>query len=118
MGGAERQGGASAGGDRHRDRRGRADPGGRDRRRGRHRLRSRRPAPGRCGRRRFGDAGVESYRTRIGGAAMGLTRLAVERPLVIAMAIAALLLLGWRARARLPTELDPRVDIPTVTIMV
>src|SRR5438270_7984054 len=49
---------------------------------------------------------------------MGLTRLAVERPLVIAMAIAALLLLGWRARSRLPTELDPRVDIPTVTIMV
>src|SRR5438045_7326068 len=34
------------------------------------------------------------------------------------MAIAALLLLGWRARAGLPTELDPRVDIPTATIMV
>jgi HAE1 family hydrophobic/amphiphilic exporter-1 len=49
---------------------------------------------------------------------MGLTRLAVERPLVIAMAIAALLLLGLRARARLPTELDPRVEIPTLTIMV
>jgi HAE1 family hydrophobic/amphiphilic exporter-1 len=49
---------------------------------------------------------------------MGLTRLAVQRPLVVAMAIAALLLLGLRARSRLPTELDPRVDIPSLTIMV
>lgn len=49
---------------------------------------------------------------------MGLTRLAVQRPLVIAMAIAALLLLGWRARSRLPTELNPRVDIPSLMIAV
>ena len=49
---------------------------------------------------------------------MGLTRLAVQRPLVIAMVFAALLLLGWRARSRLPTELNPRVDIPSVTITV
>jgi hydrophobic/amphiphilic exporter-1 (mainly G- bacteria), HAE1 family len=49
---------------------------------------------------------------------MGLTRLAVQRPLVIAMVFAALLLLGWRARSRLPTELNPRVDIPSLTITV
>ena len=49
---------------------------------------------------------------------MGLTRLAVQRPLVIVMAFAALLLLGWRARSRLPTELNPRVDIPSLTITV
>lgn len=49
---------------------------------------------------------------------MGLTRLAVHRPLVIVMVFAALLLLGWRARSRMPTELDPRVDIPSLTITV
>lgn len=49
---------------------------------------------------------------------MGLTRLAVDRPIVLCMAVAALLLLGWRARAELPAELDPHVDIPMAHIAV
>ena len=49
---------------------------------------------------------------------MGLTRLAVDRPLVVAMAIAALLLLGLRAWFQLPTELDPRVSFASLTITV
>lgn len=48
---------------------------------------------------------------------MGLTRLAIHRPIVFLMALAALLLLGWRARMEMPAELDPRVEIPIVNIM-
>src|SRR4051812_49721020 len=48
---------------------------------------------------------------------MGLTRLAIQRPIVLLMAIAAILVLGWRARMGMPAELDPRVDIPVVNIM-
>jgi len=47
---------------------------------------------------------------------MYLTRLAIERPLVLVMAIAALMLLGWRALISMPAELDPRVDIPIVNV--
>ncbi|MBI3911755.1 MAG: efflux RND transporter permease subunit [Armatimonadetes bacterium] len=48
---------------------------------------------------------------------MGLTRLSVERPLVLCMAVAALILLGLRARAQLPAEMDPRVDFPVVHVV-
>src|SRR5918911_2322373 len=48
---------------------------------------------------------------------MGLTRLAIQRPIVLLMAIAAILILGWRARMNMPAELDPRVDIPVVNVM-
>src|SRR5436305_11359666 len=48
---------------------------------------------------------------------MGLTRLSIQRPIVLLMAIAAILILGWRARMNMPAELDPRVDMPVVNIM-
>ena len=48
---------------------------------------------------------------------MGLTRLAIRRPIVLLMAIAAIMVLGWRARMEMPAEMDPRVDIPIVNVM-
>src|SRR6185369_9551964 len=48
---------------------------------------------------------------------MGLTRLSIQRPIVLLMAIAAIMLLGWRARMEIPAELDPRVEIPIVNVM-
>lgn len=48
---------------------------------------------------------------------MGLTRLAIRRPIVLLMAIAAIMVLGWRARMAMPAELDPRVEIPIVNVM-
>jgi hydrophobic/amphiphilic exporter-1 (mainly G- bacteria), HAE1 family len=48
---------------------------------------------------------------------MGLTRLAIQRPIVLLMAIAALMVLGWRARMNMPAELDPRVEIPVINVM-
>ncbi len=48
---------------------------------------------------------------------MGLTRLSVDRPVVILMAIAAILLLGVYGYRHLPADLDPQVDIPVVNIM-
>src|SRR5262245_40570711 len=47
---------------------------------------------------------------------MWLTRLAITRPLVIWMALAALAILGLVAYTRLPAELNPRVDLPTLTV--
>jgi HAE1 family hydrophobic/amphiphilic exporter-1 len=47
---------------------------------------------------------------------MGLTRLAIHRPIVVLMALAALMCLGWRARQGLPAELDPKVEIPIVNV--
>jgi HAE1 family hydrophobic/amphiphilic exporter-1 len=48
---------------------------------------------------------------------MGLTRLAIQRPIVLLMAFAAIMLLGWRARMEIPAELDPRVEMPVVNVM-
>src|SRR5262245_41595424 len=48
---------------------------------------------------------------------MWITRWAVDKPIGILMAFAAVLLLGLYAFFRMPTELDPQVDIPVVNIM-
>src|SRR5438105_14943397 len=47
---------------------------------------------------------------------MWFTRLAISRPIVIWMALAAIAVLGVRAYTRLPAELNPRVSIPTITV--
>jgi HAE1 family hydrophobic/amphiphilic exporter-1 len=47
---------------------------------------------------------------------MWLTRLAISRPVLIWMALAAIAILGGQAYFRLPAELNPRVDIPTLTV--
>ncbi len=47
---------------------------------------------------------------------MQFTRLCIERPIVLLMALAALMMLGLRARGGLPAELDPKVDVPVVNI--
>lgn len=48
---------------------------------------------------------------------MELTRLAIQRPIILLMALAALMLLGWQAKGRMPAELDPRVEIPIVNVI-
>lgn len=47
---------------------------------------------------------------------MWLTRLAISRPIIIWMALTALAILGVVSYTRLPAELNPRVDIPTLTV--
>ncbi len=47
---------------------------------------------------------------------MGLTRLAIARPVVIIMLVAAFLVLGMIGYSRLPAELNPKVDFPRITI--
>ncbi len=47
---------------------------------------------------------------------MWFTRLAISRPIVIWMALAAIAVLGVRAYTKLPAELNPRVTIPTITV--
>ena len=47
---------------------------------------------------------------------MGLTRLAIARPVVILMMVAAFLVLGLVGYSRLPAELNPKVDFPRVTV--
>ena len=47
---------------------------------------------------------------------MWFTRLAIARPLLIWMALAAVAILGLRAYTRLPAELNPQADIPTLVI--
>lgn len=48
---------------------------------------------------------------------MWLTALVVRRPVLLFAVILALLLLGLRALALLPAELDPRVEAPVVNVM-
>ncbi len=48
---------------------------------------------------------------------MGLTRLAISRPVVILMMVAAFLVLGIIAYFKLPAELNPQVDFPRVTVL-
>ena len=47
---------------------------------------------------------------------MWFTRLAISRPIVIWMALAAIAVMGIRAYTRLPAELNPRVSIPPITV--
>ena len=47
---------------------------------------------------------------------MGLTSLAIKRPVVILMLIAALVVLGLQGLTKMPAELNPRVDFPTVSV--
>src|SRR5438093_1798835 len=47
---------------------------------------------------------------------MWLTRLAVERPIVTVTVVAALVLFGWYGYRRMPAELNPRINLPIVTI--
>ncbi len=48
---------------------------------------------------------------------MGLTRLAISRPVVILMMVSAFLVLGLIAYFKLPAELNPQVDFPRVTVL-
>ncbi len=48
---------------------------------------------------------------------MWLTRMALSRPLVVWMALVAIAVFGTIAYTRLPVELNPKVDIPTLTIV-
>src|SRR5579875_1066176 len=47
---------------------------------------------------------------------MGLTRLAIARPVVILMMVAAFLVLGLLGFSRMPAELNPQVDLPRITV--
>ncbi len=47
---------------------------------------------------------------------MGLTRLAISRPVVILMMVAAALVMGIISYFKLPAELNPKVDFPRVTV--
>ncbi|MBS1718161.1 MAG: efflux RND transporter permease subunit [Armatimonadetes bacterium] len=49
---------------------------------------------------------------------MNIGKLAVTRPVAVTMRIAALVLLGWILLQRLPIDLLPKVDIPTVVVNV
>lgn len=49
---------------------------------------------------------------------MSIARFSVTRPVAVTMRIAALVLLGFVCLFRLPIDLLPRVDIPTVAISV
>lgn len=49
---------------------------------------------------------------------MNIARFSVTRPVAVTMRIAALVLLGFVCLFRLPIDLLPRVDIPTVAISV
>ena len=47
---------------------------------------------------------------------MGVTRLAITRPIAILMLVAAFVVLGFVSYFKLPAELNPKVDFPVVTI--
>ncbi len=47
---------------------------------------------------------------------MWFTKLAISRPIVIWMILAAFAVLGIQAYFRLPAELNPKVNIPTLTV--
>ncbi|MEQ1935203.1 MAG: efflux RND transporter permease subunit, partial [Fimbriimonadaceae bacterium] len=49
---------------------------------------------------------------------MNIGRISVTRPVAVSMRIAALVLLGYICFLRLPIDLLPRVDIPTVAVSV
>lgn len=47
---------------------------------------------------------------------MGLTRLAIARPVAILALISSVVILGLLAYFNLPKELNPKIDFPTITI--
>src|SRR4028119_252103 len=47
---------------------------------------------------------------------MGLTKLAIKRPVAIIMLIAAICVLGLQGFTRMPAELNPRFDFPYVSV--
>ncbi len=47
---------------------------------------------------------------------MGVTRLAINRPIAILMIVAAFVVLGLVSYLRLPAELNPKVDFPVVSV--
>ena len=47
---------------------------------------------------------------------MGVTRLAINRPIAILMIVAAFFVLGIVSYLRLPAELNPKVDFPVVSV--
>lgn len=47
---------------------------------------------------------------------MGVTRLAINRPIAILMMVAAFLVLGFISYRKLPAELNPKVEFPIVTV--
>ena len=47
---------------------------------------------------------------------MGLTKLAITRPVTILVLVLTLVILGLISRSRLPIDLYPKVDIPYVFI--
>lgn len=49
---------------------------------------------------------------------MNFAKFSVTRPVAVTMRIAALMLLGFICLLRIPTDLLPRVDIPTVAVRV
>jgi hydrophobic/amphiphilic exporter-1 (mainly G- bacteria), HAE1 family len=49
---------------------------------------------------------------------MNIAKFSVTRPVAVTMRIAALVLLGWVCLTRLPVDLLPRVEIPTVAVNV
>jgi HAE1 family hydrophobic/amphiphilic exporter-1 len=47
---------------------------------------------------------------------MGLTRIAVKRPVAILMLIATLIVLGFQGYFKMPAEQNPKVDFPRVSV--
>ena len=47
---------------------------------------------------------------------MGLTRLAISRPVAIIMLISAFVVMGFLSYLKMPAELNPQVDFPRITI--
>ena len=47
---------------------------------------------------------------------MGMTRLAINRPIAILMLVMAFIVLGFVSYFKLPAELNPKVDFPVVTV--
>lgn len=48
---------------------------------------------------------------------MGLTRLVIQRPIILLVALAALFILGLKALSGMPAELDPKVELPIINVM-
>lgn len=48
---------------------------------------------------------------------MGLTRLVIQRPILLLVVLAAIMVLGLRALSGMPTELDPKVELPILNVM-
>jgi HAE1 family hydrophobic/amphiphilic exporter-1 len=47
---------------------------------------------------------------------MGLTKVAISRPIFIVMFVLALIVMGLQSRSKMAKELDPNIDIPYITV--